>query len=131
MLYRSDAEREYFVDALRRYAARLTRQIEDMGATRDRADAAPNCVLLFKFATPRDQAQAWCLDSLAWACEAATGDYDPRASDAQRACYVMRGLLQARQYMGAAGGFWPGGLSGDAAGVLQAWLEQVALKWPS
>jgi hypothetical protein len=131
MRYEDERQRAYHEDSARHYLRAMNRAVELFGAARDRntgpdGNLPPNCVLLFPFARERDKWEAWCADSLAWACECILGEYDPRASDVQRARYVMRALLQAHQYRGRIA-FWPGSHFEDAAGYVQGWLERVAL----
>jgi hypothetical protein len=131
-MYDDDKQRAYFEDSARYYLRAMNRMVESYGAARARltgpdGNLPANCVTLFKFESDRDKWHAWCADSLAWAFECILREYDPRASDVQRARYVMRALLQAHCYKGEAGGFWGGSHVSDAAGVLQDWLERVAL----
>lgn len=56
----------------------------------------------------------WLGESLAWAlAEQQAGRYRE----------AMRGLLQAREYLGRIGGFWPSPIAHDAAIALQNELE--------
>jgi hypothetical protein len=133
MRYEDERQRAYYEDTARYYLRAMNRAVERFGAARDRntgpgGTLPENCVLNFKFASERDKWEAWCADSLAWACECIVGEYDPRASDVERARYVMRALLQASAYKGQGGNScWPGSHFHDAAGYVQDWLERVAL----
>lgn len=65
---------------------------------------------------PRDQWEAWILETLAWTCA---------RIESGEAKEAFRGYAQAREYRGRLGGFWPGPFVGDAAIGIQNAIEDL------
>lgn len=94
---------------LQRYKAGLERYFEKRGFTPSEATAR-------EYETPGDKYEAWIHETLLWSIARV------EAGEVKEA---FRGLLQAREYRGAKGGFWPNPMVSDCAIELQNEIERV------